>query len=63
MSVREALLSRARDYELRAASCAERAEMGVEGERQAAVGFAVVAVALREVVCALDESSDWSEAA
>ena len=58
MSVRDLLVERARDYELRVASCGERAELGEHGQRDAAVGFAAVAVALREVADVLDAENE-----
>jgi hypothetical protein len=50
----EALLSRARDYELLAAWYDERAALSSECSA-AAVGFLVAAIVLREVAACLDD--------
>lgn len=56
MSVRELLVERAGEYEIKAASCVERAEIDREEQLgRAALGFATVAMALREVAAALRE--------
>ena len=59
MTVRELLVERAGEYEIRAESCAERADLdsGTQLDR-AAVGFAAVAIALREVADALREEDE-----
>jgi hypothetical protein len=50
----EALLSRARDYELLAASHGERGSISAESAASA-VGFLVVAIVLREVAASLED--------
>ena len=67
MSVSELLVERAEEYELRAVSCEERAGLaGEEGEQgHAALGFAAVALALREIADVFDaergeEGAAWS---
>jgi len=60
MIAAERLIRSARDYELLAASCAERAELpagGGAGQREAVAAFILAAIILREVAAALDE--DW----
>ena len=58
MSVGEALNAKARDYEVLVASEVERAPLGATEEHlAAAMAFAAVAVALREVAAALDEAA------
>jgi hypothetical protein len=52
----ERLLEKAHEYEVLAASFAERAEFDPENKRTA-VGFTVVAIVLREVAEALDEAA------
>jgi hypothetical protein len=52
------LNEKARDYEVLAASHAERAPLGDASERAAAAtAFTVVAIVLREVACSLDEAA------
>ena len=61
MIAAERLIRSARDYELLAASCAERAGLcagGEGGQLEAAAAFILAAIILREVAEALDE--DWS---
>ena len=59
MSATEQLRERAAEYEIRAESCIERAELKHDEElARAALGFATVAMALREVGEALREDSD-----
>lgn len=59
MSPAEALLERARDYELLAAWHAERGPLAAESATSA-VGFLVVAIVLREVADALAEEERWA---
>lgn len=59
MTARDLLVERASEYEVRAESCAERSGLDEgKGLDQAAVGFAAVAIALREVADALLEEDD-----
>jgi hypothetical protein len=58
VAVHEELLERAREYELRVESSAELAELGREGQREAAVGFAAVALALRELADVLEREGE-----
>lgn len=62
MSVHELLLERAGEYEIRAASLSERAGLlspeAASDLQQSAVGFALVAIALREVCVALVDGDD-----
>jgi hypothetical protein len=52
------LNEKARDYEVLAASHAERAPLDVAGQHEAAAtAFTVVAIVLREVACSLDEAA------
>jgi hypothetical protein len=55
----EALNERAREYEVLAASHAERAPLGgaAGGDGEAATAFTVVAIVLREVACALEDAA------
>jgi hypothetical protein len=57
MIAADRLVRIARDYELLAASCAERAGLaGVGGgQREAAAAFILAAIVLREVAAAIDE--------
>ena len=58
MIAAERLIRRARDYELLAASCAERAELpaGAGAElRESVAAFILAAIVLREVAAALGE--------
>ena len=60
MIAADRLIRSARDYELLAASCAERAELPAGGgaeQREAVAAFILAAIVLREVAAALDE--DW----
>jgi hypothetical protein len=58
MDAADLLNEKARDYEVLAAWDAERAPTGAAGEHSAsAVGFTVVAIALREVALALEEAA------
>jgi hypothetical protein len=59
VSPAEALLDRARDYELLAAWHAERGPLSPESATSA-VGFIVVAIVLREVADALGEEERWA---
>ena len=56
MEASDVLLAKAREYEILAASCVERAPLDPESGR-AAVEFVVVALVLREVAEALDEAA------
>ena len=59
MIAADRLIRSARDYELLAASCAERAELpaGAEaGQREAVAAFILAAIILREVAEALNEA-------
>jgi hypothetical protein len=52
------LNEKARDYEVLAASHAERAPLDAAGQHEAAAtAFTVVAIVLREVACSLDEAA------
>lgn len=58
MEPAERLTEKAREYELLAASHAERAPLGAAGEHAAAAtAFTVVAIVLREMADALDEAA------
>jgi hypothetical protein len=59
VSPAEALLDRARDYELLAAWHAERGPLSPDSATSA-VGFLVVAIVLREVAAALREEERWA---
>lgn len=52
MDASDALLAKASEYEIRSASCSETASLRA-GNGSAAVGFALVAIAPREVAEAL----------
>ena len=54
MTLAEVLLSRARDYELLAVWHSERGPVSAESA-SSAVGFLVVAIALREVAASLED--------
>lgn len=56
MDATELLLDKAREYELMAVSLADAATLS-EGNGASAVGFAVVAIVLREVAEALGEAA------
>lgn len=59
MSASDLLIGKACDYEVLAASHAERAALGRGGEHlAAATAFTVAAIVLREVAGALDEHGD-----
>jgi hypothetical protein len=61
MNASEQLVGKARDYEVLAASHAERGALAGGGDHvAAAVAFTVAAIILREVASALDE--DWEAA-
>lgn len=56
MDASDLLLEKARDYEILAASFAERASFSAENGASA-VGFTVAAIVLREVAHALEEAA------
>jgi len=56
MEAAERLLAKAHEYEVLAASYEERSSFDPEN-RQAAIGFTVVAIVLREVADALDQAA------
>jgi hypothetical protein len=58
VGVRESLLSRISDAELRLASCRERAGLGDREQMQSALVFAAVVITLGEVVQALEDTDE-----
>jgi hypothetical protein len=57
MIAADRLIRSARDYELLAASCAERAELpagGGGGQRESVAAFILAAIILREIALAID---------
>lgn len=58
VDVRDSLLSRIDEAELRLASCRERAGLGDREQMQSALVFAAVTMALWEFVLALEESDE-----
>lgn len=58
MDPAESLNQKARDYELLAASHAERAPLGAAGgDAESATAFTVIAIVLREVADALEDAA------